>query len=156
MCGLQLALPHGCRSLDPSYRLCRYGEKFRGQYVLVCPGFCAYYDIRCCGIDWYFEICCLIDWKFTMMVRSPLRWCFAVPDVLANFGDDVWSGLPIEDVSLINDVLPDHHCCATLRNITPRILDTFCESCLVETSSPATCRCYSVIIWYLHTKLITL
>ena len=24
-----------------------------------------------------------IDWKFTMMVRSPFRWCLAVPDVLA-------------------------------------------------------------------------
>ena len=60
---------------------------------------------------------------------------------------------------LHTSVSPEHHCCATLRNITPRVLETFWGSCLVETSSPASLLLITALLsfnlWYIRTKLTT-
>lgn len=48
----------------------------------------------------------LIDWKLVMIVRSPLRWWLGITLELLVFGEDVRSGLQIDDdVVLSNEWL---------------------------------------------------
>lgn len=47
----------------------------------------------------------LIDWKFVMMVRSLLRWWLGITVGLLVLGDDVKSGLPIEDDVVLSSEL---------------------------------------------------